>query len=252
MRTMRLASFAAVAIAGLTLIIVAAAGAQQAAPYVWLAPPSGPVAAGQEFTVAVQVSGADGVYGISFAVGYDPQMVEIVPASGAAVQAGSFFGGQPAFTLKNSASDGLIEYALTLTQPAQPVSGEGSLGTITFRALATGAAIITPQEARLLVPVFSEVNGQRVAREINEVAAQTQGVALTVAEVGAAAQQAQQAPPEAQPEQTLTVVPTRATALPVLLAGGLLFLTGLGLFAMSIGGYVSLRRAFDAGEQPVW
>lgn len=252
MRTMRLASFAAVAIAGLALIVAAAAGAQQATPYVWLAPPSGPVAAGQEFTVTAQVSGADGVYGISLIVAYDPQMVELVLADGAAVGAGSFFGGQPAFTLKNSASDGRIEYALTLTQPAQPVSGEGSLGTITFRALAAGAAVITPQEARLLVPVFAEVDGRKIAREINEVVAQAQGMALTVAEAGALAQQAQQAPPEAQPERTLTAAPTRATALPVLLAGGLLFLTGLGLFAMSIGGYVSLRRTFDAGEQPVW
>ena len=249
MRTMRLASFAAVAIAGLALIVAAAAGAQQATPYVWLAPPSGPVAAGQEFTVTAQVSGADGVYGISLIVTYDPQMVELVLADGAAVEAGSFFGGQPAFTLKNSASNGRIEYALTLTQPAQPVSGEGSLGTITFRALAAGAAVITPQEARLLVPVFAEVDGRKIAREINEVAAQAQGMALTVAEAGALAQQA---PPEAQPERTLTAVPTRATALPVLLAGGLLFLTGLGLFAMSIGGYVSLRRTFDTGEQPVW
>lgn len=249
MRTMRLTSFAA-AVVGLALIIAAAAGAQRAAPYVWVAPPSAPVEAGQEFTVAVQVSGADGVYGVSFAVSYDPQMVEVVPASGAAVQVGSFFGDQPAFALKNSASGGLIEYALTLTQPAQPVSGEGSLGTITFRALAAGAATIAPQEARLLVPVFSEVNGQKVAREINEVAAQTQGVALTVAEAGATAQQA--LPPVEQPVPVALTTPARAVALPVLLAGGLLFLAGLGLFAMSVGSYVSLRRAFDTGEQPVW
>jgi hypothetical protein len=44
----------------------------------------------------------------------------------------------------------------------------------------------------------------------------------------------------------------RPTTLPVLLVGGLLFLTGLALFAMSIGGYVRLRRQFEPEEQPVW
>jgi hypothetical protein len=249
---MRLASFAAIAAAGLALIIAAAAGAQQAAPYVWIAPPSEPVAAGQEFAVTVQVSGADGVYGISLTIGYDPQVVEVVNTSDAVVQTGSFFGGQPAFTLKNSSTNGLIEYALTLTQPAQPVSGEGTLGTITFRALSAGASGIAPLDARLLVPVFTEVNGQKIAQQIDETVAQVQGVALTVVEAGALPQAETLANPVIVEPQAAAPVQQQTAALPVLLAGGLLFLTGLALFAMSIGGYVGLRRTFDAGEQLVW
>lgn len=230
----------------LALSIAAGVSAQPDTPYVWITPPPGDIAVGQEFIATVHVSGAEGVYGVSFTISYDPQALQVVPESDEAIRPGSFFAGQPAFTLRNSGSDGVIEYALTLTQPAEPVSGGGTLGTIMFRALAAGASAVTPLEARLLVPDFTEVNGQRVAFEINEAPAQTQPMTLTVVGSSPAsnsvAAEALPLPAEALP---------RPAGLPVLLVGALLFLAGLALFVLGVGGYVHLRR-LDTRQEALW
>lgn len=249
MRRIRLTAFAAAGVALMTAAL--AAVAQQAIPFVWVSPPPEQVEAGQEFAVTLHVSGADAIYGISLTLGYDPQILEVVVNDSGAVTGGEFFAGLPAFTLKNSAAEGLVEYALTLTQPADPVSGEGILGTITFRALTAGATTITPVTARLLSPQFDEVNGQRIALQIDEVVAQTQGMTLPVVEAGAVARAAEALAPSL-PATARQPAAGMQNRMPVLIVGGLLFLIGLALFAMSVGGYARLRRGFEPGEQPVW
>lgn len=250
---------------GLTLMLVGitALYAQLNAPLVWLESEAGQVTTGQEFTVQVQVSEATGVYGGSFKLSYDPQALEVVLTDGKAVVPGMFFGGQSGFTLKNSADAqaGVVEYALTLTQPAEPVSGEGEIGTITFRALRDTAVVIEPLEARLLSPEFTEVNGRRIARQINEVETRLQGLSV-VADTATVAEPVV-SQPEAQP-QVVSVPAAPTMRLPVMfgdqrmtaLIGGLLFMIGLGLFMVSIGIYISLRRDYTVYrrnmERPVW
>lgn len=228
--------------AAAALVVLTAAtsvSAQPETPYVWITPQPGDLVVGQTFITTVHISGASGIYGASLKINYDPQLLQVVLQDGEVVRPGSFFAGQPAFTLRNSSSGGVIEYALTLTQPAEPLSGSGTLGTIVFRPLADRESTITVLEARLLVPNFTEVNGQRVAFEINEVAAQTQPLTLTVhssasaPEPAVAALEAPSIPAE---------TPTRPAALPVLLVGTLLFLIGLALFVLSVGGYARLRQ----------
>ena len=232
----------------LALSIAAGVSAQPDTPYVWITPPPGNIAVGQEFIATVHVSGASGVYGVSFTISYDPQTLQVVLKNDEAIQPGSFFAGQPAFTLRNRGSSGVIEYALTLTQPAEPVNGGGTLGTIAFRALAAGASAVTPLEARLLVPSFTEVSGQRVAFEINEVPAQTQAMTLNIHTSGAALNPAAPADIISPPAEALAPQPT----LPVLLVGALLFLAGLALFVLSVSGYVHLRRLDTQQEGILW
>ena len=80
------------------------------------------VQAGDTFAVDIQVNGANGVYGSSLKLTYDPQILQVQTTDSGAVTAGDFFGGQPGFTLKNEAdlAGGTVEYALTLRQPAEP------------------------------------------------------------------------------------------------------------------------------------
>ncbi|MBZ0274603.1 MAG: cohesin domain-containing protein [Anaerolineae bacterium] len=156
-----------------------AAHAQNSAR-IWLSPDTLEANAGEEFTVTVNIEGADGVYGTSFKLGYDAAALEVVLTNNQAITPADFFSGGPNFALKNTASDGAIEYALTLTQPAEPVSGGGVIGTITFRALTAGAVQITPLEASLVSPHFEEVNGRRVATSIQQVTTQIEGAAVQV------------------------------------------------------------------------
>lgn len=145
------------------------AGAQDSTPRIWPTSPVEQATAGQEFDVAINVGGADQVYGGSFQVTYDPQAFEVVLTDSKAVTPGAFFGDAPSFPLKNTAEAGTVDYALTLTQPAQPVSGDGVLGTITFRALKDAPVELVVGKASLVSPEFTEVDGRLIAQKINQV-----------------------------------------------------------------------------------
>ncbi len=239
--------------------------AQSASPLLWLEAETGQVTAGQEFAVNVYVSEAVGVYGGSFKLSYDPQALEVVLTDSRAVAPGTFFGGQSGFTLKNSADaqTGVIEYALTLTQPAEPVSGQGQIGTVVFRALRDTPVIVEALEARLLSPEFVEVNGRRIARQINEVETRLQGFSLAAASTTVSEPVSVPQQPEAQPQVAApsSPAPLRMSNMvsfnrTSVMIGGLLFMIGLGLFVMSIGVYISLRRDYTTYrrnmERPVW
>ena len=148
-------------------------GAHDNSPSVSVVPDASQATAGQEFTATIQVSGAHEVYGSSFKLTFDPQAFEVVQVDNQAVVPGAFFEGAPGFTLKNMAdpTTGLVEYAMTLMQPAEPVSGDGVLGVVTFRALKDAPVAITATEASLVSPEFVEVDGRKVAQHINQVAA---------------------------------------------------------------------------------
>ena len=226
------------------ILLLSATGlsAQDDSPLVWLSANAGQLAEGQTAVITVNVSDAAAVYGGSFKLSYDPQALEVVLTENKAVTAGAFFADQPGFTLKNSADaqNGVVEYALTLTQPAEPVSGSGVIGTITVRALRPAALSATLTEGRLLSPEFSEVNGRRVARQINEITTRLQGI-----DPAASAPAVVSAP-------VVTTVPLVSAPAPVsspnqlaLLVGSGLFLLGLVLFAASLSTYSGLRRQYS-------
>ncbi len=234
-------------IMALSLFIMSAVitGAQETPAQLWLSPGTLQVQPGQEFTVTVNVADAVGVYGGSFKLAYDPQVLEVVISDNRVITAGDLFEGRPSFTLKNSANaqEGVIEYALTLTQPAEPVTGAGVLGTVTFRALSEASLSLTPIEARLLSPEFSEVDGRLIAQRINEVEVQMQGMTLSVAANAAS----QPAAISTQSEVTTNsdyeepmIVLSKADVL-ILAAAGVFFIAGLALFAMTVGMYTRLN-----------
>jgi hypothetical protein len=219
--------------------------AQETPPRLWLSPETVQTQPGQEFTITVNVAEAVGVYGGSFKLAYDPQVLEVVTSDNEAIRAGDLFEDRPSFTLKNSANvqEGVIEYALTLTQPAEPVTGAGILGTITFRALIEASVSLTPIEARLLSPEFTEVDGRLVAQQINEVEARMQGATLSIGENA----NIQTASVSTQPEVARStnfeepmIVLSKADVL-ILAAAGVFFIAGLALFAMTVGMYARLN-----------
>lgn len=247
-----------------------AVGAQEAAPRFWLSSDVSQAATGQEFLVTVNVAGAQGVYGGSFQVQYDPTAFEVIAVDSKAVQPGPFFEGGPSFALKNTAdpAGGVVDYALTLTQPAQPVSGDGILGTIQFRALKDAPVTMIPVVAELVSPEFTEVDGRLIAQKINTVAAQITETLAGNAPVAApqVVEQPQVSAPvdnsasasvsAAVPAQIESVVApalleeTRSTPNnKVLVVAGLFFVGGLLLLTVSVGMYSKMRVRFSlAGD----
>lgn len=252
------------------------AGAQDTTPRIWPSAELDQAVAGQEFTVEVHVGDASQVYGGSFQLLYDPQAFEVVLNQNNAVTPGAFFGSAPSFPLKNSADPaaGTVDYALTLTQPAEPVSGEGNLGTVTFRALKDAPVNMTVVKATLVSPEFTQVDGRLVAQKINQVEALISPITLSVG-----TQTASQVVPEvqAQPEAIVVAAPSTDTATAsvsvsasgqalneqsaaplimerqpnnrVLIVAGLFFFAGLVLLIISVGMYSKMRVRFSfAGD----
>jgi hypothetical protein len=223
--------------------------AQEPQPRLWLSPETIQTQPDQEFTVTINVADAVGVYGGSFKLTYDPQVIEVVSSDDQVILPGDFFEGRPSFTLKNSIpQEGVIEYALTLTQPAEPVTGSGILGTITFRALSEASVTLTPIEARLLSPEFTEVEGRLVAQQINEVEAQMQGATLAIGNAVQASSTSNQleSAPSANFDEPMIVL-SKADVF-ILAAAGVFFIAGLALFAMTVGMYARLNTRLSPGR----
>jgi hypothetical protein len=244
---MKSKTFISILIMFMSLVVMNAiiTNAQETPPRVWLSPETLQTQPGQEFTVTVNVAEAVGVYGGSFKLSYDPQVLEVVINDNQVITPGDLFEGRTSFTLKNSANaqDGVIEYALTLTQPAEPVTGGGILGTVTFRALSAASVSIAPIEARLLSPDFTEVDGRLVAQQINEVEARMQGMTLGIGETVAAPVAAPNVQEGTLPDTTFDepmIVLSKADVF-ILAAAGVFFIAGLALFAMTVGMYARLN-----------
>lgn len=239
--------------------------AQSGSALVTLSAPAEPVNAGDTFTVTIQVGNATGVYGGSIRLTYDPLALEPVTTDAGVVTPGEFFGDQPGFTLKNvaDAATGTIDYAMTLRQPAEPVTGSGALGTIQFRALQGGPAEIVVAEASLLAPRFEEVNGRKIARTVDQVAVEVQGTTvnstgvvmdatpmLTESQLVAQSPQTDDAfqPWAVSDGPTMTIQSSSGTS-PVMIAGIAFFMAGLLLFTMGVGSYVRLHRQLNWQER---
>lgn len=248
----------------LSLSLIWTAGAQENPASIWVETPVQQAAAGEEVELAIHISGAEGVYGSSFKLAYDPQALEVITSDGSAITVGSFFGDEPNFPLVNTAADGVIEYAMTLVQPAEPVSGDGILGTIKFRALLDTPIEVTPVEASLVAPEFTEINGRMVAQSMNtivpEIAGQTSapaaepemmseepevvmdGSGVSTASV-ADALAASSAPEPELPLLELQPVPVIGitSTNPAVILAGVLFMIGIGLLVVSVGLYTRMR-----------
>jgi hypothetical protein len=253
---------------------LASAGAQESPTRFWLSPDVEEVKTGETVTIAINVSEAQGVYGTSFKLSYDPEAFEVVPAGNKPVAPGEFFANEPGFALRNThdPQTGVIEYALTLMQPAQPVSGDGLLGTLTLKALIDTAVSVTVREATFVAPEFKEVDGRIVAERVNQVAVQIEDTApadvnspatssVAVEPATAPASAAQPAESEVDPaviamfsnpaldESTATqqhdheavVVEARRTDDVVLVFAGFFFILGLVMLTLSVGMYSRMR-----------
>lgn len=245
-----------------------AVGAQDNPAMISVSPELQQVNAGQEFNVSVNIAGAQQVYGASFKLMFDPQAFEVVSENNTAIIPGAFFEGEPGFTLKNTvdAENGIIDYALTLMQPAEPVSGDGILGTVTFRALKDSETTISAVEASLVSPEFKDVGGRLIAEHINQVPAQIGQPAPVVESAPVVAENSNTASVSAAPasaavkadatamfnnpalntKPAVTSTPNSSLSsnLPLIIAG-VFFVVGLVLLTVSVGMYSRMRVRFN-------
>jgi hypothetical protein len=138
------------------------------------------------------------LYGFEFEITYDPTLLEVVDADpareGVQIRPGDFL--SPDWELQNRVDNdrGRIAYALSQRNPSQPISGDGILVVIAWRAKATGTSPIALIHVLLAAPAGVEIP------------ASPQDGRIVVA--------ASEAPPADTPETAETISPPPATAAP--------------------------------------
>lgn len=107
-------------------------------------------------TVEVQAENVSDLYGLELHLKYDPAMLEIqdsqVDQPGVQIEPGALLPVNQGFVVANQAdpSQGTIMYALTLLNPAQPVSGSGPVARMNFKVLQNASSTITVERSTLV------------------------------------------------------------------------------------------------------
>lgn len=117
-------------------------GGGQPTAKVVLSPASGAVSQGSTFTRTVEVQNLNGTFFAAFDVTYDPAVIEFQNAV-----EGAFLskGGSEATSLQvalQNAGQGRVVVGLTRLGPIGEVSGNGTLLTLTFKAVGPGATTL--------------------------------------------------------------------------------------------------------------
>lgn len=190
--------------------------AVQGSTIVLLDPSDALVAVGETVVVDIQIQDAENLFGADVRLEYDPSIVEVVDANtlvpGTQISSGDFpdISGGKGFVAQNrvNADEGTIGYAMTLLSPAPPVSGSGTLASITFRGKAPGSSDISFTSVLL-----SDANANRIpATKIGSSITVTSGPAPTVTPAPMPTATPGPAPthtPVPPPEPTPTSPPTK-------------------------------------------
>ena len=98
-------------------------------------PPAGNQAVGSTFQVAVNASGANDLYAVPLQIQFNPAVLQLVN-----VDAGNLLGrdGQPVSIVHRDEGNGLVTISTSRPPNVQGVSGQGSVATLTFKAVAAG------------------------------------------------------------------------------------------------------------------
>jgi len=226
---------------------------------VYLRPVEGPEGG---LTVEVMAENVTDLYGAEFKLKYDPAVLAVQDSQpdqeGVQVEAGTFLPADQGFVVANQAdpAEGTVTFAVTLLNPAPPVSGSGPLARVTFEVLQDVPSTISVEKAKLVAIDLQTITAEAVAFDIGggEVGDQVQS--QPEAEAPASAEAAPPAAPTAAPAATtLAVSPEPAetsddfpwwiVAVGVIVLG----LIGLGVFAI-MGGVGKPQRAAQPQARP--
>ena len=150
-------------VAGCSLLAFVIPVLAQTSTVVKVSPAQTSVAVGETVSVLINIENVTDLYSIELAISFDNALLEVIDANtavpGVQITPGDFF--IPDFPGGNAVVDNSIEYAGTKIVPSLPVTGNGTLIRIDFRAKAEGEAHITLDSILLTNPIAGGINNTR-------------------------------------------------------------------------------------------
>lgn len=119
---------------------------------------------GESKQVSIRVENVTDMYGIELQLKFDPKVVQVedadASADGVQIIAGEWW--KKGFIAANKVDNkkGTITFAATLLNPAPPVSGDGVVATIQFKAKSDGTSPLKFSDAILATRDAAEINTQ--------------------------------------------------------------------------------------------
>jgi hypothetical protein len=117
-------------------------------------------------TVDVIAENVTDLYGAEFQLKYDPAVLSVqdldAGQDGAQIQTGSLLPADQGFVVANKVEEaqGTIVFAMTLLNPAPPVSGNGPLARVKFNVLQSGLTTIDVEHAKLVAANLQTIPSQ--------------------------------------------------------------------------------------------
>jgi hypothetical protein len=142
-----------VLLAGWLTLCLSGAAAAGSATVLRTDPPTLGLQPNGQATMTLMVENAQDLYGAEFHLTFDPNVVEVVDADaakpGLQIQSGDWLTNTFVAVNQTDNAAGKIDYAVTLLNPAPPMSGSGVLAVITFKAKANGNTVLKIDKALL-------------------------------------------------------------------------------------------------------
>ncbi len=217
----------------LVLLLSAPAALAQAATRLYLQPVQ---SAAGVLTVDVMAENVTDLYGLEIHLKYDPATLETQDVNsdqtGLQVEPGTLLPVDKGFVIANKVDQaaGKITYAVTLLNPAPPVSGAGSIARITFKILQNIPSTVEIEQAQLVA-----FNLETIPAELTP---------FTVAAGG-------QEPPVTVPAVAAAPEPTPPVGFPWWIVAALVIILGLlTIGAVLLLGNFDRPRSIIATPQP--
>jgi subtilisin family serine protease len=116
------------------------------------------IPAGGTATTAVQVDGVSDLYSAGFRLTFDPDVVQVVDVDpdtpGGQIAVGELFEGRGGFVARNQVDNaaGVVDFSVSLHEPAAPIEGAGAVAAITWQGQDAGQSALRLEQTRLADP----------------------------------------------------------------------------------------------------
>ena len=106
-------------------------------------------------TTEVQVDNVSNLYSVDFLLTFDPAIVQVVDADpdtpGEQIAVGALFDERAFFVSRNQVDNttGVVEFAISLHNPAESIEGTGAVATITWQGQSVGQSVLTLEQTQL-------------------------------------------------------------------------------------------------------
>ena len=190
---------------------------------------------GDQGVISIRIDNVQNLYGVEFHLKFDPNVVQVVDADsskpGVQIAPGDWLKNTFVAVNKVDNTAGTIDFAVTLLNPAPPISGSGVVATITFSAKGNGSSPIQVEKAII------------ASRDGKEIKSSWQDGAIGVSPLAIAPGVSQTTHGGSGPSESTSssqAMPVREIVL--LGAAGIGVLALLGAVVLAIGAVIIFRR----------